>query len=169
MLTQAQLAFVHSAAQAAVVAERATGCIAELTLAQACVESGWGKSVPNFNALGIKADGGGSGVQYQISKEFINGTWETSEEAFETYASLTDCFIDHGRLITDPHSVYNPCWHQFGLDHDVDGLITCVARKYATDPGYSKLLLEISRYPELVSALSSARSIHSATVSPPTS
>ena len=107
-------------------------------------------------ALALRSTGTGSGVQYFVSREFLNGTWVTMTEAFETYASLTDCFMDHARLITTA-DIYQPAWRQYGLDHDLDALIGNIARRYATDPGYEKLCLELAHDPDVQTAIAAGR------------
>ena len=156
MLTQTQLTALYGAAKSAVLAERSTGCCAELSVAQWCIESAWGSRSPGNNCFGIKVDGHGSGVQYFVSREFLNGTWVTMTEAFEKYDTLTDCFMDHARLITTVDA-YRPAWQQYGLDHDLDALIGNVARRYASDPHYGQLCLELAHDPDVQTAIAAGR------------
>jgi flagellum-specific peptidoglycan hydrolase FlgJ len=100
MLTQPQEDFLALASKSAVQSEMQTGFPAAITVAQAIYESGWGKAMPGNNALGIKSDSKGSGVQYVLTEEYLNGQWIKEPLAFETYASVADCFVDHARLIT---------------------------------------------------------------------
>jgi flagellar protein FlgJ len=130
-----QLAWLNTvAAPAAIASEQATGIPATLTLAQAIFESAWGSRAPNNNCFGIKADAHGSGVQYVLTHEYLNGQWEEMPLAFEKYDNLADCFSDHARLIQQ--GVYASAWGQYQQDHDLDAFIKGVAAHYATDPNY---------------------------------
>lgn len=135
MLTPEQQDAVTKIAQAAVVSERATGCPAELTAAQCIFESAYLSRCPGNNCFGIKADAHGSGVQYALTREFIEGTWRVMRLAFETYVSLADCFSDHARLIQG--GVYAAAWQTYQKDHDLDKYIAGVSAHYATDPAYA--------------------------------
>ena len=64
--------------RAAVVTEKATGCPAELLVAQCAVESGWLQHAPGNNALGYKHYPGAFGKQLLATTE-----WFTDEQAVE--------------------------------------------------------------------------------------
>lgn len=136
MLTPDQQAALTKIADASVAAERATGCPAELSAAQAIFESGWLSRCPGNNCFGIKSDAHGCGVQYFLSHEFIGGAWVEEPEAFEKYASLADCFSDHARLITEG-APYAQAWSKYQADHDLDALIQGICPIYAKDPSYT--------------------------------
>ncbi len=126
------------AAPAAVSSERATGVPAELSLSQAIFESGWGERAPGNNCFGIKCDAHGSGTQYILTHEYLNGQWKETPLAFEKYNTLADCFSDHARLIQQ--GVYATAWTQYQKDRDLDAFINGVAAHYATDPNYYDLI-----------------------------
>jgi flagellum-specific peptidoglycan hydrolase FlgJ len=134
MTPQQQQANLLLIAEASVASERATGCPAELSAAQCIFESGWLAKCPGNNCFGIKVDARGSGVQYVLTSEFINGEWEHMPLAFETYNSLADCFSDHARLIEQ--GVYAAAWAAYQQTRDLDAYIAGVAAHYATDPTY---------------------------------
>ncbi len=156
MLTPQQQAAVPQMAAAAVASEQATKLDAAFQMAQCIFESNWLARSPGQNCFGIKRDHHGAGVQYFISREFLNGTWEQMTEAFERYDSLADCFADHARLITGGLP-YAHAWAQFLTDGDVNGLVRRVCPVYGTDPAYtSKILSEMSS-PTVVNAIAAAR------------
>jgi len=156
MLTASQQQFLAMAAAAAVACERDTKLPAAFTLAQAIFESGWGSSMPGNNCFGIKPDHHGSGIQYCLSAEFVNGTWEKKPEAFEKYATLADCFIDHARLLTlgDP---YIAAWAQYLQDQDLAGFVGRVGAVYGTDPKYREKIWEEMHSQSVIEAIASAR------------
>ena len=144
------------AAPAAVSSERTTMVPGELTLSQAIFESAWGSRSPGNNCFGIKCDAHGSGVQYVLTHEYLNGQWKEMPLAFEKYATLTDCFSDHARLIQQ--GVYAPAWAQYQKDRDLDAFIKGVAVHYANDPGYYTEIYAEANSDTVKNALSVARS-----------
>lgn len=136
MLNPMQQDAVRRIAKAAIACERATGCPAELTAAQCIFESGYLAHAPGNNCFGIKRDHRGSGGQYILTREFLNGAWATMQQEFETYASLEDCFADHARLLQ--HGVYAAAWLRYQKDDNLDAYIAGVSALYATDPEYRK-------------------------------
>ena len=157
MLTPAQQAALSQIAATAVACEAATGCPAELTTAQCIFESSWLTRAPGNNCFGIKADAHGSGVQYVLTHEYLNGQWEEMSLAFETYDSLADCFADHARLIQC--GVYAPAWQQYQRDRNLDAYIAGVAAHYATDPTYRESITAEAHAPSVTAALQLARSV----------
>lgn len=109
-MTPQQTAFINLCAPAADASEKSTGIRREITLAQAILESGWGKTLLATecnNLFGIKAN------QHQIANhqyhEFItheqlnSGKIETIKADFAVYESLEDCFSAHAALLSTPH------------------------------------------------------------------
>lgn len=155
-LTPGQLDALVDIARASVVAERVTGCPAELSTAQCILESDWLRRSPGNNCFGIKStDGNG---QYLLTKEYINGSWKREIDAFRTYDSLADCFIDHARLLTEGKP-YADAWEHYRDDpaHDLDSLIGAVARVYATDKDYTEKIMTLSRGPHVTASIAGAR------------
>ena len=144
-------------APAAVAAERATGLPAEITTAQCIFESGWLTRCPGNNCFGIKADAHGSGVDYVLTEEFLNGEWEKMPLAFESYNSLADCFVDHSRLITQG-APYAKAWAQYRIDKNWPRLILAIGPIYATAPGYRISICNEAGSYYVTSALQAARS-----------
>ena len=135
-------------AEASVIAERETDCPASLSAAQCILETGWLQHYPDNNCFGIKDTDRFPGAVYVFTKEFIKGEWKTLKLAFESYPTLADCFIDHGRLITggfDPArpNCYRPAYEQYKLDRDAEAFATRISKFYATDPNYAGKILSL--------------------------
>ncbi len=96
-MTPDQLAALHRIAEAAVAAERETGCPAEISAAQCIVESAWLQVAPGNNCFGVKATD--DHCQYCLTKEYLNGEWTSQKLAFATYPTLAACFAAHARLL----------------------------------------------------------------------
>ena len=101
-------AFLSDAIPAAQQSERETGVPASITLAQACLESGWGQhhiGIGN-NYFGIKAPVihgqrrlGDVAIGYVMASTHEYDSRHrliTIDDAFRRYASMTDSFGDHG-------------------------------------------------------------------------
>jgi flagellum-specific peptidoglycan hydrolase FlgJ len=140
-------------AQAAVAAERTTGCPAELSAAQCIEESAWLTRAPGCNCFGIKATD--THETYEQTKEYLNGQWQTMTLAFEAYDSLADCFVAHARLIQGGR--YLPAWQQYQTDHSLDNLISNIAPIYASDPGYAAEIRTLAHGPHVAAAIVSQR------------
>lgn len=156
MLTPPQTQFLALAATAAVQSERITGVPAELTLPQAIFESGWGSKAPYGNCFGLKANGRGCGSFVIPTTEYIGGKPVIQQLAFEKYASLTDCFADHGWLISQGKP-YAMAFARFKADHNRDALMLAVGKIYATAPNYGQQVLDFSKSSAIVDALAKAR------------
>lgn len=156
MLSKEQRTALAKIAAAAVACEKITGCPAALSAAQCIFESSWLTRAPGNNCFGIKADHRGSGQQYIVTHEFINGEWQTMALAFESYASIEDCFADHARLIQE--SVYAQAWQKYATDHDLDAYIAGVAAHYATDPTYRQKIIDEAHSNTVTEAIAKARS-----------
>jgi flagellum-specific peptidoglycan hydrolase FlgJ len=86
--------FIDQLAPAAQADMREFGILASVTIAQAILESGWGRSAPGNNLFGIKGSG-----QQQVTLEFINGKWMQIVDGFRVYDSWADSFRDHSLLL----------------------------------------------------------------------
>jgi flagellum-specific peptidoglycan hydrolase FlgJ len=144
-------------AEASVKCERETGCPAELSAAQAALESGWLQSAPGNNCFGIKDTDRYPGAQYKFTKELLNGEWKILKLTFEVYPTLADCFIDHARLVTSETNCYAEAWRRYRLDHDLDAYIDGVAKHYATDDGYAEKVKEAAHGRRIAEAIAAER------------
>jgi flagellar protein FlgJ len=117
-------------------------------LAQAALESGWGKSEirgadgkSSHNLFGIKAGGNWQGeVVETATTEFINGTPQRITARFRAYSSYSEAFRDYASLLRS-----NPRYASvLENGHDASGFATALQRSgYATDPGYADKLTRI--------------------------
>ncbi len=156
MLSPVQQSALTQAASASVSCEQTTGLPAELTLAQWALESKWGLHQPGNNCFGIKAYSGCFGVQPLETVEIVAGVRVSMIQNFAAFPSLEACFDKHANLLAGGKLYLSP-WTQYLKTKDLDSLIRQVASIYATDPNYSKILLQIIAMPEVQAALAKAR------------
>jgi flagellum-specific peptidoglycan hydrolase FlgJ len=139
-------AFLDRVAADAIKRQRQTGVPASVTLAQAALESGWGKSglsTKGNNFFVIKGEGP-AGHVLMPTKEFLNGKWVTVNAKFRKYDSPAGSFADHGKFLRENRRYANAFKHtdnaaQFAREIHKAG--------YATDPAYSdKLIAMIKKY-----------------------
>lgn len=139
-------AFMDRIAAEAIKSQRQTGVPASVTMAQAALESGWGKSGLSQQAnnfFGIKGRGPAGSVTMP-TKEFLNGKWVTVNAPFRKYNSPSESFADHGKFLRENRRYANAFNHtdnarQFAREIHKAG--------YATDPAYSqKLINMIEKY-----------------------
>jgi flagellar protein FlgJ len=99
--------FVNRQWPHAVEASRETGIPAHFILGQAALESGWGRAeirnadgTPSHNLFGIKAGRGWNGpVANAATTEYVNGNAVKASEAFRSYKSYGEAFLDYARLL----------------------------------------------------------------------
>ena len=139
-LTPAQ--FVAAAVPGAQQGWRQYGVPASVTIAQAILESGWGKSglaSVDKNYFGIKCQSGKYGV-HATGCRVVRTTECTKagrcfqiEDAFRTYPTMARSFRDHGEFLK-VNKRYAPA---FAHTRDADKFIYQVWKAgYATDPKY---------------------------------
>jgi LysM repeat protein len=139
----AQARFILSVAPAARKSERQTGIPASVTVAQAILESEWGRSRlsrENHNYFGIKARGreGTAGVAWYDTWEVVGGANVQVRAPFRAYRSMADSFLDHGQFFLE-----NPRYGQaLAARDDARAFAREIANAgYATDPAYSGKLI----------------------------
>jgi flagellum-specific peptidoglycan hydrolase FlgJ len=146
--------FISEASKAAIQSEIATGVPASITVAQAILESGWGKhhiGTAN-NYFGIKAQTRESAVTYgQVATGFVNvntrehikGKDQVLKQPFRSYQSMTDSFIDHGLFLAGNHR-YRKHLDEYTKTGDSLAFAQGLQEAgYATDPHYAELLIGI--------------------------
>jgi hypothetical protein len=125
------------------------GLSADLMLAQAIQETGWGKSMHSgeaagtFNLFGIKADKSWNGSTKEIlTHEFINGERITVTDKFRVYASYDEALLDRAKFLKE-----NPRYKEIfqeGTRGDFHKEAQVLQRAgYATDPHYAENLASI--------------------------
>jgi peptidoglycan hydrolase FlgJ len=141
--------FVTRLLPAAQRASQASGVPAQLIMAQAALESGWGRreiraedGTPSYNLFGIKADKSWKGpVAETTTTEYVNGVAQKNRATFRAYASYDEAFTDYAKfLVTNPRytnvlSARDPAEAAHGLQR----------AGYATDPEYGGKLVRIMK------------------------
>lgn len=139
--------FVSRMLPAAQRASQASGVPAQLIMAQAALESGWGKreirakdGTTSFNVFGIKADKSWKGpVVEATTTEFVNGAAQKTQARFRAYGSYEESFADYARFLTG-----NPRYASVLATPDPAQAAYCLQRAgYATDPDYGGKLVRI--------------------------
>ncbi len=117
------------------------GVAPEVLLAQAALESGWGRRVPggeqgsSFNLFGIKADGRWQGDKVsQSTLEYRDGVAVRERAAFRSYRSPHESMEDYAAFIRE-----NPRYRQAlqQAAHPLRYLQELQKAGYATDPAYA--------------------------------
>jgi flagellar protein FlgJ len=139
--------FVKSMGGSAQAASEASGVPAPLILAQAALESGWGKreiraddGTQSFNLFGIKADRGWKGpVVETTTTEYVDGEPQKVRARFRAYGSYDEAFTDYAKFITR-----NPRYaNVLATDDPAEAAHGLQKAGYATDPQYGQKLVRI--------------------------
>lgn len=113
---------------------------ASVCIAQAILESGWGRyCIGRFNYFGRKWNGWGNYERRQTT-EYINGEYITIYDKFQSYESLEEAIRDWCVLITEEPAYADALaeWHK---DWSVTDFVYALAPVYATDPDYARKIL----------------------------
>ncbi|WP_240202171.1 glycoside hydrolase family 73 protein [Burkholderia sp. LMG 13014] len=132
--------FVAAIAPAAQACAKRTGVPASVTVAQAALESSWGKRAPGMNLFGIKADASWRGpVTSQVTHEVINGETIVITAHFRAYSDWQGSIDDHAAFLTG-----NPRYRPAFAFKDGPNFARAIAKAgYATDPLYADKLIAI--------------------------
>ncbi len=136
-----QREFFRKFAPYAVQTQQMYGIPASVTLAQAALESGWGKHAPGNNFFGIKGMGP-AGFQLLRTREYRNGESQQVLAKFRRYDDPLQSFQDHARVIHQSRYLRHALQH----NDSAEGFITALQsgkRKYATDPEYTRKIMGI--------------------------
>ncbi|MAM03580.1 MAG: flagellar assembly peptidoglycan hydrolase FlgJ [Halomonas sp.] len=139
--------FMQTLATPAQAASAATGVPAELILAQAALETGWGQHEiatqqghNSYNVFGIKA-----GSQWQgkttdiVTHEYVNGRRTQIVDTFRVYDSFEHAFTDYANLIGN-----NPRYAGVVQASNAEQAARELQRGgYATDPRYADKLVSV--------------------------
>jgi flagellar protein FlgJ len=126
---------------------RESGIPAQLIMAQAALESGWGQreiptqdGKPSHNLFGIKATGGWKGRTTEVTTtEYVNGIAQKVKAKFRVYDSYAHALSDYASLLTR-----NPRYQKVvGAQTPEHGAKALQAAGYATDPRYAQKLISI--------------------------
>lgn len=132
--------FIAAIAPAAQACMRRTGVPASVTVAQAALESSWGKCAPGMNLFGIKADSSWSGpVTSQVTHEVVGGKTITITARFRAYSDWQGSVDDHAAFLTG-----NPRYRTaFDFKSGPEFAKAIAKAGYATDPLYADKLISI--------------------------
>lgn len=142
--------FVRMLAPHAAHAAEELGARPEFLLAQAALESGWGRAEirrpdgrPSYNVFGIKAGESWRGERVRMSTlEYEDGVAVRRTSEFRAYRSYAEAFADYVQLLrTSPR-------YAMALAHASDPERYAQALQqagYATDPAYAHKLMSVFR------------------------
>lgn len=152
------VSFVRALAPHAEAAAKKLGVSVRALLAQAALETGWGKRLPShgdgsssFNLFGIKAGGSWDGDKVSVpTLEYENGVAVRRRDQFRAYESPSASFADYARLLSD-----SPRYAQvLGQGENIAGFAHALVRGgYATDPAYAAKITAIANSPQMREAL----------------
>ena len=133
------------------VAERAAeklGVSAQLVLAHAALETGWGKRTiqsangqDSHNLFGIKAGRNWDGKTTDVmTTEVVDGMAQKRVERFRVYDSYADAFADYAKLLQQRFSA------ALGQGNDAKAFGQALqSGGYATDPAYANKIAQVAR------------------------
>ena len=139
-LTGSNLDFVNSIKDKAVEAYNEYGVLPSLTIAQAILESGWGKSKIGNNIFGIKAGSNWTGktINCQTGEQNPDGSRYTTNADFRDYDSIDDSIVDHAKLLNT--DLYKSVIEAKNYKEACTAVREC---GYATSLDYSKNLISL--------------------------
>lgn len=135
--------FLKMAIEAARASSAESKLPAGITVAQAALESAWGKSGlsrQGNNYFGIKAHGKHFTVEMPTTEVF-DGEGRRKTARFAAYADMLQCFADRDRLIRTS-AFYTEARAKAS---DPEAFVRALAKHWATDPNYADKLLRIYR------------------------
>ena len=132
-------AFLMRIAPRAIMVAQELGIDPRIVVAQAALETGWGKSVKGNNLFGIKSHGKADGLMVQ-THEVLGGKRQKITDSFRQYESFDDSIEDYGFFVGE-NKRYQPMLEADTLDEQ----ITALGKSgYATDPEYAKKIADIA-------------------------
>lgn len=142
-------AFVRSILPHAERAARELGVPARVLVAQAALETGWGRHAikgadgkSSFNFFGIKSDARWHGDKASTTTtEFVDGSEQRQQADFRAYDSAGDAFDDYVHFLKSNPRYAQALQHGGSASHFVQGLQQA---GYATDPAYAQKILNIA-------------------------
>lgn len=131
--------FIASLWPAALDASKRSGVDPRIIVAQAALESNWGKSAPGNNLFGIKSHGQ-SGGNSLMTNEVINGQNVRVKDSFRAYNSPSESVAGYADFITA-----NPRYKNFRGAQGLEAQASELGKSgYATDPNYGNKILSIA-------------------------
>jgi flagellar protein FlgJ len=121
-------------------------------VAQAALETGWGKSIirqqdgsSSHNLFGIKATGWQGASATVMTTEYVNGKATRERAGFRAYDSFEQSFNDYVRLL-ESNGRYQKAIRVASTSGDSERFVNELQRAgYATDPQYARKINQIAR------------------------
>lgn len=143
-----QQSYIQSLANSAKPVANANGLYPSVMIAQALLESDWGKSTlsraPYNNLFGIQGSYNGNCV-YMKTQEYINGRYVEKVMPFRKYPSLAESFADNAHVLKTTNFgngyYYAGTWRANASTYQQ--ATSALTGKYATDPNYGNSLNNI--------------------------
>lgn len=137
--------FFDSISAAAVESGKKYNIPASVIMAQAALESGWGKSslTQNYNNLfGIKGTGP-AGSANMLTGEVFGGQRVTIRSNFRAYNNLGESVDGHGKFLTE-NPRYQGALDAYKANRNAEAFAEDIAKAgYATDPIYSGKIIDL--------------------------
>ena len=136
-------AFIEFVGAGARKAMAITGVPASVTVAQAILETGWGKHTIGSakNLFGIKGKGPAGSVRVP-TREFLKGRWVTIEADFAKYDSFEQSILEHARFFLN-NMRYAAA---LKVRNDADSFAREIQKAgYATAPDYAVQLIKLMK------------------------
>ena len=131
--------FIAELYPTAIEVSKETGVDPRIIVAQAALETGWGKHAPGNNYFGIKSHGM-SGGQVLTTKEVVDGKTITIKDSFRSFESPRDSVRGYGEFIKA-----NPRYREFSSANNLEDQVQALGRSgYATDPNYANKIYSIA-------------------------
>lgn len=113
---------------------------AQIMLAQAALETGWGASIPSNNLFGIKNLSWLVGEVWVQTKEYVKGQVVTVTDAFQKFDDATQSFLAYILLVREAPR-YKRAWL---VRSDPEKYFEEIQKAgYATDPLYAEKCLAV--------------------------
>ncbi len=130
--------FIRSVVDGAVWSDWRWGVPTSVTLAQAILESDWGRSAPGNNLFGLKGEGP-AGSTLRPVVEYRHGRRTHRSARFRAYADRDQAVKDHGRILGESARYARAR----SRSEDLAGYARALTGTYATDPRYASKLLRL--------------------------
>lgn len=151
-------AFFMALMPAALESERLTGVPASVTLAQAALESGWGKAGHHFNLFGIKGKGTDGTSKPLTTEEVIDGKRVVIQDRFAKFKDFHDGVLAHGSYFLQHHAwaLENGKIKAVYADNP-QKFVAAFLKGYATALDYQKTVLSIMKSNGLEALVTAAK------------
>jgi len=135
-----QYKFIQEILDGALKSYKEDGVLPSLTLAQAILETGWGKHRIGNNIFGIKAGSSWTGKVQNVktAEQNSDGSYTNIRDNFRDYDSVSDSIVDHGKLLTNER--YRPVIAAKNYKEACQAVKNC---GYATSHSYAQNLINL--------------------------